>query len=87
LAIAPFGDGKGIGEGRSTKDAQVDLGRLVLGNLHATGNPRSRFELDAVPLAVIERQAVTGETCLLGDGKAGGGVKTATEKADGARFG
>ena len=41
------------------------------------------FHFNVMALAVIERQAITREAFLAGDGEAGGGIKAAAEQADG----
>ncbi len=54
------------------------VGAEVLG--YSTGG----FELDAMALAVIERQAIAFKCLPAGDGEAGGGIETTAEQAYGA---
>jgi len=47
------------------------------------GDSGGRFELDLVPLAVVEGERVAGESFAAGVGETGGGIEAAAEEADG----
>jgi hypothetical protein len=47
------------------------------------GNPRGRVELDAMTLAVIERERVAFEVIANSHSETGGGIQTSAEEANG----
>lgn len=54
----------------------------LLAGAQARGDAGSRFEFYPMPLTVIERQAITVESLLPGNGEACGGIESAAEQAN-----
>ena len=62
----------------SQVDVEYDLPRYAQGVTHATGG----VEFEAVPLSVVERQGVRGESLRLGNRQHGGGIEPTADQYD-----
>ena len=79
-------DGNGdaaVGQRRTTEDVEPQRQCPVLAGTERCGNSRRGPEFDAMTLAVIDRQTMTGETAGAGDRQRGCGVEPTGEEDDG----
>ncbi len=77
----------GIGQRRATELRQPEIKYAMFNGTQRLGDALSRLQLGTVPLAIIERKAVTGESAAARDGKAGSGVQPAGKEDDGGIHG
>src|SRR5690606_5183148 len=72
----------GVGEGASSDGAEVDADDAVRGRAERLRDVGSPFEFVALPLAVVEREAVALVAGVARDGQAGGGVEPTRQEYD-----
>ena len=78
---AGLGDGDIGGEGAGAEGAQIDVhGRDARGRAKNFATRDGGVELDAMALAVVERESVAVVTVAAGDGEASGGIQAAAQQ-------
>ena len=75
LGRAVLGHRDGGGQGAAAEGGQIDADDQVPPDAQRGGHPPGRLQLEAVPLAVIDRERVEREAFLPGDGRGGGRIQ------------
>src|SRR5437867_9459454 len=87
LRRAPLWDRDIAGQSGMSELAQIEAYDPVLDGPETGGHPRGAFELDAVPLAVVERERVAVETVAPRQSQTSRGIQASAQQTHGLHLG
>jgi len=74
--VPAFGNGDLVGEGGMAEYSKIDLCNAMIARAKCARDAARGFQLDPVPLAIIERDGVTVEPLAPGKCETGGGIES-----------